>query len=113
MIENTVIDYLNRVLNVPAYMEEPTRKLDEYVVVKAIDNGRVNHIDAVTLNITSYSTTMEKAAQLNKTVKDAMYNIVSLDNISSSKCGGGGQAIETSSKRYAYECIFNLFYMED
>lgn len=113
MIEKTVVAYLNSILSVPAYMEEPATKPDEYVVIKAIDGGRINHIDAITLNIRSYSTTNLGAAELNGLVKNAMYDIVALDNVSSSKCGGGGQAIETSTKRYSYDCIFNLYYMED
>lgn len=113
MIEKTVVAYLNGILSVPAYMEEPTNKPDEYVVIKTIDDGRIDHIDAVTLNIRSYSTTLQGAAELNGIVKRAMFDIVTLDNVSSSKCGGGGQAIETSTKRYGYDCIFNLYYMED
>lgn len=113
MIEKTVISYLNDNLGVPAYMEEPKTKLNEYIVIKAIDGGRINLIDAITLDITSYSTSLQGAAELNERVKEIMYAITSLDNISSSKCGGGGQAIETNTKRYAYECIFNLYYMEE
>lgn len=114
MIEVTVKQYLDGVLDVPVYMgEEPKNKPSEYVVLEIIDNGRVNCIDAVTFNIVSYSTTLHKAGELNQKVKNAMYDIVTLDNVSSSKCGGGGQAINTVTKQYAYECVFNLYYMED
>lgn len=113
-IEEKTTEYLKRVLDVPVYMgEEPATKPSEYIVIQILDNGRINMIDAVTFNIISYSTSLQKASELNNKVKDAMYNIVSLVNVSSSKCGGGGQAIETSTKRHAYECVFNLFYMED
>lgn len=112
MIEKQVIKYLNE-LHIPAYMEEPKEKPSEYVVLESIDNGRTNYIDAVTFNITCYSTTLQKAAELNQRVKEAMYDIVSIDNISSSKCGGGGQDIDTSTKRYAYYSIFNLYYTEE
>lgn len=114
IIETKTTRYLESVLDVPVYMgEEPADKPPEYVVLQTLDGGRVNMIDAVTFNIISYSTSLEKAAELNKRVKDAMYGIVALDNVSSSKCGGGGQAIDTKMKRRAYECVFNLFYMED
>lgn len=113
MIESVVIGYLNEKLNVPVYAEEPTRKIDEYVIVQTIDNGRVNFIDACTLSIKSVSTTFENAGKLNKKVKDAMFDIIELSNVSSSKCGGGGQRIDTVTKRYTHECIFNLYYTED
>lgn len=114
MIEVITRQYLSEQLDVPVYIgEEPKTKPSEYIVIEVIDNGRIDMIDAVTFNITSYSTTLYDAAVLNKEVKDAMYNIVSLPEVSSSKCGGGGQAINTNTKQYAYECVFNLYYMED
>lgn len=113
MIEKIVINYLNSILDVPVYMEEPIRKTDEYVVLQVLDQGRIDYIDAVTFNIRSYGASMLEAAELNKRVKDCMFSITTLDAVSSSKCGGGGQALDVTTNRYAYECIFNLYYMED
>jgi hypothetical protein len=113
MIEIDVKRYLSSKLTVPVYAgEEPKNKPLEYVVLKVIDNGRENGIDAVTFNIVSHSTTLQQASALNNEVKQAMYGITELDNISSSKCGGGGQAINQITKQYAYESVFNLHYME-
>jgi len=114
MIEKIVITYLKSKLGtVPVYMgEKPANKPQECVVIKYIDGGRINMIDAVTFSIMSYSTSLQKSAELNKLVKNAMYDIVSQNKISSSKCGGGSQSIDSQTKEYAYECIFNLFYME-
>lgn len=113
MIEKTVVSYLKTKISVPVYMGEiPSKHPQEYVVLKSIDGGRVNHIDAATFSILSYSSSLQKAAELNLLVKNAMYDIVTIDSVSSSKCGGGGQDIDTMTKSYAYECIFNLFYME-
>lgn len=114
MIETIVKNYLDSKLETPVYVgEEPETKPSEYTVLEIIDNGRIDIIDAVTFNILSYSTTLQKASELNSRVKNAMYGITELDNVSSSKCGGGGQAINQATKRYAYECIFNLYYMEE
>ncbi len=114
MIEIIVKQYLETKLDIPVYMgEEPENKPFEYIVLEVIDNGRINMIDAVTFNIVSYSESLQEASELNKLVKDTMYGITELDNVSSSKCGGGGQAINQATKRYAYECVFNLYYMEE
>lgn len=114
MIEVITKQYLDSKLNVPIFIgEKPSKKITEYIVIEIIDGGRINYIDAVTLNIKSYSDTLLHAAELNEDVKNAMYDIVALPQVSSSKCGGGGQSIDTQSKEYAYECVFNLFYMED
>ncbi len=114
MIEITVEQYLDTELDIPVYIgEEPKTKPSEYVVLRVMDEGRIDMIDAVTFDIMSYSTSPQKAAELNKRVKDAMYGITKLDNVSASRCGGGGQDFDLQAKRYAYSCVFNLFYMEE
>ena len=111
MIETIIYKYLKGVLSVPVYIgEKPTTKKDEYVVLEVIDNGRTNMIDAVTFNCECYSTSLLKAAELCQTVKEAMFNAITLDEVSSSKCGGGGQNIDTTTKTYCYEAVFNLYY---
>lgn len=112
MIEKTVISYLNSQLNVPVFMEKPENKTDKFVVISTLDIGRTDLINAVTLNLTSYAPTLLEAAELNEMVMDKMYDIIMLDHVSSSKLGGGGQAIKTDVKGYAYYCVFNLFYKE-
>lgn len=113
MIEKTVITYLKTKLDVPVYMgEKPINKASEYVVLQLIDSGRTNMIDAVTFNCESYSTSLLKAAELNAKVKEAMLDLISVSSVSASKYGGGGQNIETQTKSYCYESVFNIFYTE-
>lgn len=112
MIERIVIEYLIKTLNIPTYAEKPNKNPNEYIVIKNIDSGRSNQIDAVTFSIMSYAQTLDKALELNTRVKNAMYDIVSLENVSSCKLGGGGQRIDTQTKTYAYESIFNIYYMD-
>lgn len=111
MIEIDVIKYLSQALGVSVTGEKPTRKPTEYVVIEAIDSGRENYIDAITLSIMSYSDTLLNAAKLDARVREAMYDIVTLENVSSCKLGGGSQSIDKQTKEYAYESIFNLIYM--
>ena len=117
MIEAKIISYLKSVPELSGISiklgEKPKDKPKEYIVLEVLDSGRTNFIDAITFNIYSYSDSLLNAAKLNQKVKKAMYNAISLDNVSASKCGGGGQSIDTTSKEYAYECIFNLYFMED
>lgn len=111
MIEIDVIKYLSQALDVSVTGEKPTRKPAEYVVINTIDSGRVNYIDSVTISIMSYADTLLNASKLDARVRDAMYDIICLEDISSCKLGGGSQAIDTQTKEYAYESIFNLVYM--
>ena len=111
MIEVDVIKYLSQTLGVSVTGEKPTKKPNEYVVIETIDGGRTNLINAVTISIMSYAGTLLNASKLNDRVREAMYDIVALDDISSCKLGGGSQAIDKQTKEYAYESIFNLVYM--
>ena len=113
MIEKTVLDYLSTKLGVPVYAEKPTNKPIEYVLIKYVDGGRINHIDNASFYIESISTSMVNASKLNKQVMDAMFDFVSVDGISSSKLGGANQYIDQATKTYAYQCVFNLIYTED
>lgn len=114
MIETTVRSYLSSKLNVPIFVGmKPVEKPKEYIVIEVVDSGRINMIDAITFSFMSYSDSLENASKLNNKVKEAMYNAIEVESISSSKLGGGSQNLDTQTKEYAYECIFNLFYTED
>lgn len=111
MIEKIVRTYLHTELDIPVYIgEKPLNKPDEYVIIETIDYGRTDFIDAVTLDIFSYSTSMQKAAELNQAVMRTMSNIIEVPTISAAKLAGGGQNIDRQTKEYAYECIFNVYY---
>lgn len=111
MIEKVVRDYLQNLLSVPVYIgEQPNKHPSDYVLIQVLDIGRENHISAITLNFRSFSTSLLKATELNNSVLEKMFNIVSIDGITKTKCGGGGQNIDTTTKTYSCECVFNLFY---
>lgn len=111
MIEKETIQYLSSNLVAPVYMgEKPINKPTEYIVVKTMDVGCSDCINAITFSIMSYSTSLLKASELNEEVKEAMFGIIGTYDISSCKLGGGSQEIDTETKEYAYESIFNLYY---
>lgn len=114
MIEKTILNYLQRKLNISdVYLETPKTIPNEYVVFTIVDRSRENLIDAVTVRIYSYSTSKLKACMLDELVRNAMYDITDEDEISSSKIGGGSDDYDATLKKYRYQCYFNLKYMED
>lgn len=113
MIEKIILEHLKSNIDVPIYLEEPKNKPTEYVLIRMIDSTRTNHIDACTFYVESKSTTLYKASSLNEKVKESMLNdLLAVDSISSCKLGGGGQNIDTQTKTYRYETIFNIVYAE-
>lgn len=114
MIENKILDYLQRKLNTTyVYLETPKTSHASYVVFQIVDRTRTNFIDAVTVRLWSYGKTKEEAAQLDQQVRNAMYDITDLSDISSSSLGGGADDYDTSLNKYRYSSYFNITYMED
>lgn len=113
MIETDILNYLKNILDISdVYLETPKTLPNEFIVFSIVDRSRNNLIDAVTVEIYSYSTTKAKACKLDARVRNAMYGFTDCDNISSSKLGGGNDAYDTTLKKSRYRCYFNVTYME-
>lgn len=110
MIESIVLDYLNKTLDVPAYMETPEDKPEEYVLVEKTGSSVENFICSATLALQSYAQSLLKAAELNEKVKVAMDGIIILDDISKSKLNTDYNFTDTTKKEYRYQAVYDLVY---
>lgn len=110
MIEKTLIAYLSAQLNVPVFMEIPSARPKEFVILHKIDAGVVNKINASSFDVGCYSTSLQKAAELCETVKSAFLNAIRLEEVCSCRLGGENSRIDTTTKSYAYECVFNIYH---
>lgn len=108
MIEKIIIRYLNNVLDVPAYMEEQAKPPKSYVLVKKTGSSKRNCINHATIALQSYDVSMQKAAELNETVKMAMENIVELPEIGASRLNSDYNFTDTTTKRYRYQAVFDV-----
>lgn len=110
MIEKVLIAYLNNVMSVPVYAEKPDNPPEKYIVLQLIDGGIINKVNAATIGFNSYADTLMNASDLNEELQDALFNIIILDEISSATLGGTSRNIDTNTKAYCYESIFNFYY---
>ncbi len=110
MIEKIVIDYLNKHLDVPVYAEHQRTDPRSFVLVERVGSARNNLIDRASLAIQSYAESMVEAAELNEKVKSAMYKIVKLDEIGSSKLDSDYNYTDTETKQYRYQAIFDIYF---
>lgn len=110
MIEKIVLDYLNEVLNVPAYMEKPEHQPEKYVLLEKTGSSLENHIKSATIALQSYAGSLLDAATLNEEVKAAMYNIVILNEVMSSELNSDYNFTDTTKKEYRYQAIYDLYY---
>ena len=110
LIEQTIRNYLiEKIPNVPIEVEVPEGE-SKFVVLRVIDRGRINMIDAVTVEFLSYGNSTLEAAELDELVRSAMFDIIELDSIFSSKIGGGNNSYDEELKKYRYRAYFNLTY---
>lgn len=110
VIEEIVLDYLNDVLSVPAYTEKPEAPPERYVIIEKTGGSRENFINSTTLALQSHAESLFLAAELNEEVKNAMDNIIALDQIGSSKYNTDYNFTDTSKKGYRYQAIYDLVY---
>ena len=114
MIEKTVLDYLIDVLDVPVYMEvpethkNPSLTPSEFVRIEKTGSSRENHIFTATFAIQSYANSLYKAALLNEKVKEAMENIITLDEVASEDLNSDYNFTDESTKQPRYQAVFIL-----
>ena len=111
MIEKIVLDYLNKTLKVPVYMEMPEMgQTERFVLIEKTGSRSENLINFATFAIQSYANSLYEAAKLNEVVKEAMNNIVSLDVVFGSELNTDYNFTDTTKKRYRYQAVYDLSY---
>lgn len=112
MIEQTVFDYLKNNLSVPVYMELPESDIpDAFVILEKVAGSVTNHINFATVAIQSYSlTSLYNAAALNESVHDVMNVMQEHTDVSECQMTADTNFTDTSTKRYRYQCLYNIFY---
>lgn len=113
MIEKIVLDYLNCVLDVPAYMEEPPNPKSQYIIIEKISSAENNFISEATISIQSYGKSLYEAASLNMQVKSAMREIITLADICRCKLNSDYNYTDTNTKRYRYQALFNIVFYDE
>ena len=107
MIEKTVRDYLNAVLESPSWMEVPKEPPERYYIIERTGGSVSNHIYHATLAIQSYAQRMEDAAEMNDDVVRAMQDCT-LESISVRVDSPGYNFTDTTMKKYRSQAVFDV-----
>lgn len=117
MIEIVVYNYLKaKMPDIEIGFEIPAEHSDSFIVIRKMNSGISDHIEAITLEFHCHAPSKYEAAALDAELKKVMLGddttpgIVSLDAISSCKYGGGNDAPNTNIKAYRYRSYYNIFY---
>lgn len=113
MIEIIMLEYLNQVLDVPAYMERPERAPKQYVLLERTSGNRRNKICSAAIAIQSIAPTLYQAALLNEAVKAAMEQTITMPAISSAKLDTDYNFTDTTTREYRYQAVYDLTYYRE
>lgn len=117
MIEILVKDYLEGALQgVPIFLELPEVPSedfpewpDEYVLIEKVGERIRNHVRTPSVALQSYSlTSLYNAAALDERVREAMDAMTDNALISSARMASNYNFTDTSTKRYRYQCVYDI-----
>ncbi|NCC60989.1 MAG: hypothetical protein EOM12_08595 [Verrucomicrobiae bacterium] len=108
MIEKTILDFLRTHLTEPVHLEKPTTAPSRYVVFEKTGGRGSNGLLSSTFAFQSYAESLYEAAALNKRVKDAVDNLITLDTIGSVKLNSDYNFTDTITKKYRYQAVYDI-----
>ena len=119
MIETIVLNYMKSNLSVPVLMEQPQVPSEDfptvpeqYIVIEKVAGDITDHIRSATFAFQSYSTkSLYEAAALDEMVQGVMDDMAAnVPEVSESSMTADTNFTDTSTKRYRYQCLYNIFY---
>lgn len=110
MIEIVIKKYLDGHLSVPSFFEHEINMPQEFVILEKTRGAKKNHAKTATFAFQSYSTSMQKAAELNEKLKQVIENMVELNEIGGIHLNSDYNFTDTETKKYRYQAVFDINY---
>lgn len=108
IIEELICDYLTDTLDVRAYPEKPENFSGKIIFVEKTDSREKNMISKATIAVQSYADSMYESAKLNEDVKEAMTEIIRLDDIAGISFKSDNNDTDEEIKRYRFKSVFEI-----
>lgn len=110
MIEIIVYNYLGENLPVPIYTEKPSNAPKRFVLIDKIGSSKENHLKSSTIAFQSYAESKYQAALLNEQVKEAVENMIVLDEVSKVELNSDYNFTDTTTKEYRYQAVYEIYH---
>lgn len=110
MIEEIIIKYLEKQLDITVVTEKPEDEPQSYLLIEKTGSYRSNMIDTATIAIQSYAGSMYEAASLNELVKKVMESVTELPEISKAELNSDYNYTDKTKKRYRYQAVYDITY---
>ena len=86
----------------------PKDKPQCFVVLDKIGSSKENYLSSSTIAFQSYAESKYEAALLNEQVKEAVENMIVLDEIAGVSLNSDYNFTDTTTKEYRYQAVFDL-----
>ena len=106
MIEKVLLDYLNDNVSATVFMEQPKDKPEAFFILEKTGGGRTNYISESNFIIQSYAPSLALAARMNEEIKAALFNAITLDEISRVELNGDYNYSDPTTKQYRYQGVY-------
>lgn len=108
MIEEVILNFLNKHLPVTAYLEKRPKMPERYVLFEKTGSSKRNYLTRATFAFQSYAESMYEAAKLNEELKGAAESLIVLDEISKVSLNSDYNFTDTTTKEYRYQAVFDI-----
>lgn len=108
MIEIIIKQYLDNHLSVPSFLEYPKGPPKRFVLFEKTGSGKSNHLPSATFAFQSYAESMYESALLNEEVKQAVEDMIELDEIRGIQLNSDYNFTDTTTKEYRYQAVFDI-----
>lgn len=110
MIELIVKDYLSKYLGIPIVFEHQKNLPKQYILIQKTSGKRENFLKESTIAIQSYAETLFESAKLNEKIKDLMYDLIMVDEVSKVNLNSDYNYTNLETKEYRYQAVFDIHY---
>lgn len=110
MIELIVKDYLSKHLEIPIIFEHQKNLPKRYILIQKTSGRRENLLKESTIAIQSYAESLFETAKLNEIIKDLMYDLIMVDEVSKVSLNSDYNYTDFETKQYRYQAVFDIHY---
>ena len=110
MIELIVKNYLSTKLDIPIVFEHQKNLPEQFILIQKTGGSRENFLNSSTIAIQSYGASLFDAAKLNEKIKNRMYDLITVAEVSRVKLNSDYNFTDTETKRYRYQAIFDIYH---
>lgn len=110
MIELIVKNYLSKHLEIPIIFEHQKNLSKRYILIQKTSGKRENLLKESTIAIQSYAESLFETAKLNEKIKDLMYDLIMVDEVSKVSLNSDYNHTDFETKQYRYQAVFDIYY---